>query len=89
MQPLRRAVQQGGHGPPPVLDPLFHFRAEGILGAGISVPLRQDFYHGVRHGPGDGGGGGVIQVNHLVKNSFPGGLPKPGDSSIIGHAKPL
>ena len=81
-QAVRRAVQKSGHGLPPALRPLFHLASKGVLGAGVSVLLRQDLIHGVRHGPGDGGGGGVVQIDHVAKTPF-GDLLKRRDSSII------
>ena len=73
-QLLRLTAQGVRHGFPPALHLLFHVQAQLVLRAGIAELIRQNFIHGVRYLPGDGGGGSVVQINHR-DNSFSWDLP--------------
>ena len=74
IQLLCLAAHGTGHGFPPALHLLFHVSSQLVLGAGVAELVRQNLIHGIRHFPGNGGGGGVIQINHR-DNSFSWDLP--------------
>ena len=82
IEPLRFAAQGSGHGPAPVLYPLFHIQPHLILGTGIAELLRQHLIHGVRNFPWYRGGGGVVQIDH-IEYSFCWGLLSAENQRII------
>ena len=76
-------VQGAGDGAAPGLHPALHLQPQGILGAGIAELLRQHLIHSVRHRPGHGGGGGVVQIDHERISPYSWALPNDENYSII------
>ena len=77
-EPPRLTAHRLCHRGPPRLHAALHFKAHGVLGAGIAELLGENSVHNVRHGPGNWRGGGVIQIDH--KNLL---LPKREKQRII------
>ena len=63
-------AQGAGDGTAPGFHPALHLQPHGILGAGVAELPGEHLVHGIRHRPGDGRGGGVVQIDHMEKPSF-------------------
>ena len=70
---LRLGVQTAGHRGPGLLQVALGLLAEGVQAGGVAVALGEVGQHGLQSLGGDGGGPGVVGVDHLMfhgENSF-------------------
>ena len=71
------------HGLPPDFHPALHLQPHGVLGAGVAELFGEHLIHGIRHRPGNGRSGGVVQINHEKRSPCSWALPNSKNYSII------